>query len=380
MINLMFSSKKSRLAAQDSQIEAYKLQYDQLLEQFNKKSSELENLNSVYIDMQSKSNNKTEVNDELVCNLEKEIISLRNSLKNEREELKTLQSLSNQQINRLEDNQKSLADELENAQRTLINANKKADEINLKYNLTVKNLSCLEKEYSEFKLKANKTLQDKEDFIRVLQNSSGGNPQMSSDASHEKHVHHLQQQCDQLVQELSEYKNKYETIEQALKKAQNEVIPRAENEITFLKNSLDKEQSLSSKLKQDLSLLNEELKTCQNDCFQLKTSLTARIAERDEEIDKLRKQLVMRQQSRNVMTANSFDGSESNGESINVFELDQKLKMLTENLIQKQSANEQLSYSNQSLKIQLERAEKKLREMASSSSNNDGIVNLHFYL
>lgn len=57
-------------------------------------------------------------------------------------------------------------------------------------------------------------------------------------------------------------------------------------------------------------------------------------------------------------------------------EWEQRLRTLTESLIAKQATVEQLSSANHSLKLQLERAEQRLREMAASSGtaalNNDG--------
>lgn len=72
--------------------------------------------------------------------------------------------------------------------------------------------------------------------------------------------------------------------------------------------------------------------------------------------------------------------SSTEGFSPSTEEWEGRLKTLTESLIGKQAAVEQLSSANHSLKLQLERAEQRLREMASSGTtlNNDGKV-LNFY-
>lgn len=152
---------------------------------------------------------------------------------------------------------------------------------------------------------------------------------------------------------------------------ENETLPRMEYELGVLKQELDQEKTTSSGLRLEVSQLSKEAKGFQDDMAQIRSSLGARIAERDEEIEKLRKQLVLKQKSSgtNLLglpeTGNSTPGNSNE-------EWEQRLRSLTENLISKQSLVEQLSSGNHSLKLQLERAEQRLREMASTPSNQDG--------
>ena len=174
-------------------------------------------------------------------------------------------------------------------------------------------------------------------------------------------------------------------------------------------------------MKTDVRQLTEESKQYQDDLCQIRASLSARISERDEEIEKLRKQLVLKQQrtsqpqhqqvsnlqdqtlldqtgpTSGIINSNFLQASSSSGSSspatarisspltsasiASTEEWEQRLKTLTENLIQKQSTVEQLSSTNHSLKLQLERSEQRFREMSSSgvSINNDGLFFKYYY-
>ena len=336
------------------------------------KNSELELLNQQLNELIERKN--PEDNETVTC-LEKEICSLKETLKEEREELRRVHESNNQQLQRLEDNQRSLIEELENCQRQLNEAKMQSSELEIDNSSLKKKLISLEQEYSEFKLKANKTLQDKEELIHVLNSSKLVNNELQQSGNSitvpDEHIRLLQEQSDALVAELTELRSKYDSVRALLEKTENETVPRQEYEIRTLKDELEQEKLTNQTLKADISQLSIESKTYQDDLNQIRSNLSTRIAERDDEIEKLRKQLVLKQKGPLLSSFNNNgDASNSNASSV---EWEQRLKTLTENLIAKQSTVEQLSSINHSLKLQLERSEQRLRELASSSaSNNDG--------
>lgn len=283
--------------------------------------------------------------------------------------MRRLQELNNQQIARLEDNQRSLISELENVQRTLAEARKANTELDLERNLCQKKLSNLEKEYEEFRLKANKTLADKDELIRVINE----NVNREDGAEHEdvQHVRLLQQQSDELVKELAELRLRHDQTKTLLETAQNEIIPRQEFEIQNLKEKLVADEKVIETLRHEVRQLSEQAKLRQDELEQIRSNLSTRIAERDEEIEKLRRQLVVRQQARHVHS--SSDGNSDL--TVNESDWEPRLKSLTESLIQKQSVNEQLAVANQSLKLQLERSEQRLRELGAQHSSGSGGFN-----
>ncbi|OTF73310.1 golgin-like protein [Euroglyphus maynei] len=183
----------------------------------------------------------------------------------------------------------------------------------------------------------------------------------------------LQEQCNTLMNELIELRSRYDQIETMLDKDENETIPRQIAQIKTLQDQLEEEMKIKSNLQNDIDQLSRDCKSYQDDLNQIKSSLSARIAERDEEIDKLRRQLILKQQRtiNHQRLVQMDDGNDVQSSSISD-EWEQRLKSLTENLITKQSMIEQLSSTNHSLKLQLERSEQKLRELI---TNNDGQLN-----
>ncbi|KAH9417320.1 Golgin sub A member 5 [Dermatophagoides pteronyssinus] len=181
----------------------------------------------------------------------------------------------------------------------------------------------------------------------------------------------LQEQCTTLMNELIEMRNRYDSIRTILNDYENETIPRQLSEIQTLNNRLNEEIKLKSKLQNEIDQLSSDCKSYQDDLNQIKSTLSARINERDEEIDKLRRQLILKQQHRLIQMDNNVDNVDGNSESSIINnEWEQRLKSLTENLISKQSLIEQLSSANHSLKLQLERSEQKFKEFMIGNSNN----------
>lgn len=372
---------------------ALKIQLDETESNLKVNKERLYQLESDNLKLQTSIDSDSKnVNNELISNLEDEIVTLKNSLKMEREELKTIQSSNREQINRLEDNQRSLIEEIENYRRQVTEANNMKAEIEFSFNSLQKKFDLLESEYSEFKLKANKTLHDKDlQLTKALQNigSETCDPQQLGDESKlsNSNLQLLQERIDILSVELSELQTKYDQSKHALECSENEIIPRFEYENQSLREQLLQEQTLSNNLKVDLRKLSEESKQSQDDLSQIRISLTNRIMERDEEIEKLRRQLMLKQQrsvnsvSTTLVSASNPSSSEVIGSVATADEWEQRLSTLTENLIQKQSKVEQLSSANHSLKLQLERTEQRFRELANTNSNinNDGKF-LHFEL
>lgn len=329
--------------------------------QRDEKCAELEQLN---LQLNELLKSKSPEDEETVSGLERDISTLKQTLKEEREELRRVQEGNNQQLIRLEDNQRSLIEELENCRRQLAEVKSTRGELELTNASLERRLSSLEAEYSEFKLKANKTLQDKDEMIQLLNSRSDETLQQRPDSAGEQ-ARLLQEQCDTLVKELTELRAKYDSTKALLEKAENESLPRQEYEIRQLKDELEQTTMTSQCLKSEVCQLSKESKSYQDDLNQMRTNLSARIAERDDEIEKLRKQLVLKQKS--FPTTNG-DVSPSNDAS----EWEQRLRTLNDRLIAKQSTVEQLSSANHSLKLQLERSEQRLRELANTNTSNDG--------
>lgn len=342
------------ISAKDSQIAALKVQTEQMLLEIQEKEDKCREMDNLNQQLNEEICNKIG-NNNIIGNLENEVDSLKQLLKFEKEESKRIQDNCNQQILRLEDNQRSLLSELENCHQQLLEAQAKIPELNLNIDFWKKKFDGLEKEYIEFKSKTNEMLNTKDELMCKL-----------NAPNNDESCHILQEQCNSLVNELTDIRSKHDQIKSMLDSAENDMIPKLHHEINGLKMQLEQEKTRNNKLKNENNQLLTDCNSFKDELNQIKANLSERIAERDEEIDKLRKQLMLKRS-----TVSGSDNSQTNAP---IEEWEQRLKSLTENLISKQSSIEQLSSANHSLKLQLERSEQKLRELVSNNGNlnNDG--------
>ena len=97
--------------------------------------------------------------------------------------------------------------------------------------------------------------------------------------------------------ELADLQAKFTATRAALDRAEGEALPRAQYEIRSLQEALQREQATVGRLQADVHQLSGQAATAAEEAASLRASLSARIAERDEEIEKLRRQLVARQKT-----------------------------------------------------------------------------------
>lgn len=136
-------------------------------------------------------------------------------------------------------------------------------------------------------------------------------------------------------------------------------------EIETLKDQLktleDQENELKNSklyLDQDLKSLRQQLDYAQDELYKQKSNLNNRLQERELEIEKLRNQ---------IMTKSLGTTTEK--------ELENRLHMLTENLIQKQTLIEALQSEKHSIFLQLERSEKRVQDYESIVSSSSSKKN-----
>ena len=241
-------------------------------------------------------------------------------------------------------------DEIGTLQKSLNSEKMANSELEIKLKNALKSLQDMEQDFTEFKMKANKTLADKDEMIRALKSADP-----NSDDDEVKRV--LQSQCDAMVLEIQDWREKQENMKKCLDRLQNEELIGLTSQINALTQELESERRVKTDLELELKQIRDESRYFQEDLLQTKSSLESRIADRDNEIEKLRKQLVAKR---------------SNGQ--NVEELETRFRNLTENLIQKQTIVEQLTSEKHSLTLQLERSEQRLRDALNSSQKSaDGM-------
>ncbi len=128
-----------------------------------------------------------------------------------------------------------------------------------------------------------------------------------------------------------------------------------------LTSEQEEQRQAKAYLEQDMRNLREQLDYAQEELYKQKSSTSARLAERETEIERLRNQL----------TTKSLGSTTEK-------ELENRLHLLTENLIQKQTLIEALQSEKHSIFLQLERSEKRLEdyERIVASKGNGGSVSI----
>ncbi|KAH9417322.1 Golgin sub A member 5 [Dermatophagoides pteronyssinus] len=139
----------------DSQIAALKVQMEQLLLELQEKDEKYNELQLLNEKINNELHERLD-NNEMINNLHNEIDQLKQSLEFEKIESKRIQDSCNQQIIRLENNQRSLIDELDSYRRQLNEQKSNRLELEILNNNLRKKYENIEQEFEQFKISKNK--------------------------------------------------------------------------------------------------------------------------------------------------------------------------------------------------------------------------------
>ncbi|GAU98260.1 hypothetical protein RvY_09432 [Ramazzottius varieornatus] len=211
---------------------------------------------------------------------------------------------------------------------------------------SVKNCELAQQELVEYRRKANKILQAKDDIISSLKSgSTNGEAPAENTVTESTEVENERNMLREEVQSLAE---RAESLSKQWREQQN----ASEQTVSQLRESLLNAQAalaLESERRRDLQVsinsYEDELRNTKTDFTKKELTLTQRIKDREEELQRVRAQMFSRPQTV------SSDG-----------EMETRMRVLTENLIQKQSVIDTLNSEKSSLFATVERLERRLRE------------------
>ncbi|RWS01026.1 Golgin subfamily A member 5-like protein [Dinothrombium tinctorium] len=349
------SDLRAEIDAKNSQLAVLRVRLQETDEQLKVKQATIEALeaeNRALIDEQRANSSQIDENME---GLRSRLKELEEELIQEKELLRETQTESMKQLGKYEDKQGQLVDEISNLQRSLSREKANYKDIEKRFKQLESNYSCLETEFSEYKLRAQKTLQSKDELIKALQESKGVE-ENSLQTESNKFNKVLESQCDAMVIEIQELRQRNDHLKKELDRVLNEEVFSLNSQIIALNEEREEERNNKRELEQDLKQCQEEVRYLHDELNQTRANLNQRIKDREQEIEKLRKQLVSKR------------SSSSSGASIE--DLEARVKTLTDNLIEKQTLVEQLSSERHSLVLQLERTEERLREALETASFN----------
>ncbi|XP_037073253.1 golgin subfamily A member 5-like [Pollicipes pollicipes] len=201
-------------------------------------------------------------------------------------------------------------------------------------------------ELAEYKLKAQRILQSKDQLIAGLKDGSRGgdggdllNAELEQVRSERELAQTEVQKLAARVQQLRDELHQTEAAAADEAQAAADALREAETRETA-------DRRLRQELEQELEQAGQEMRFLREEMTRQKTQALTRLQERDDEIEKLRRQIT----SKHVASSTEV-------------ELETRLRSLTENLIQKQTNIESLSTQNKSLAVQLERAQVQIEQL-----------------
>lgn len=339
------------LRSKDTQLAVWRVRFDEMESEMKSKKLEIESLRNESQRILNDHTNSSDLQSQVFDNLKKKLDDLEASLQNEKELFSQEQKNHSMVQSKLENEKQSLTESLQVMQKKLNEEKNKNNEISSQLKNSKTSYNFLKQEFDDYKLKATKTLQSKERLISTLKESaqpleSSDDPSGANLSLKSIEIDELKLDRDALKDEVN---SKNVTIE-LLRSEMIEIESQASLEIETLKEQMKvlEEQNEESKqtkylLEQDLKNLRMQLDYAQDELYKQKSSLNTRIQERESEIERLRNQLT----TKNLGTTTEK-------------ELENRLHLLTENLIQKQTLIEALQSEKHSIFLQLERSEKRL--------------------
>ncbi|XP_078349611.1 golgin subfamily A member 5-like isoform X2 [Oculina patagonica] len=272
-------------------------------------------------------------------------------LKSEQESQKNMEEESMDRQTKLQEEQAAMAESLKNMQKRINEEKNKSNENAGMLKTAKTNLETAKQELKDYKDKAARILQAKDKVIASLRDGSNGEVTSGISSSEYEEVCH---ERDMFKDEVNQIKYKMEQLKadlQDIEQQQQSEADLAREKIEELESVLDDEKRKRDACEQQIQQHLQDLHHAQDEVRGTKTSFMSQIQERENEIQKLRNQLATK-----ALTSTSEE------------ELGNRVRALTENLIQKQTLIEALSTEKNSLVLQLERLEKQYRDVQASTS------------
>eukprot|EP01102_Stenamoeba_stenopodia_P007133 TRINITY_DN1989_c1_g1_i1.p1 TRINITY_DN1989_c1_g1~~TRINITY_DN1989_c1_g1_i1.p1 ORF type:complete len:413 (-),score=125.21 TRINITY_DN1989_c1_g1_i1:761-1999(-) len=266
-----------------------------------------------------------------------------------------------------EDRETSLQNDLSEYTKALVAAHRSLEDKTLeaqKLSSQAKGLSAenqtLRQELVEYKRRAANVLHQKEKAIENLNTQlQQGDEQSPTSSSTSQSVD--SQSIESLKKELQAIKQSYENATkeiQQLRSAISEYENQAEverkqfeEEIKEMDASLEKEKKKNVALMSELNSKSQQLTLLREEGEKSTLEHETEIARREDEIQKLRKQIALK--------------SQQNGLS----ELENRLRTMTEHLIEKQSMLERTKSENTALLIQLDNQKQQIQQLTANATS-----------
>ncbi|CAN7994874.1 unnamed protein product [Ixodes hexagonus] len=346
----------SALDAKDAQLAVLRVRLQEADQELGTKRRLVEELRTENQRLSKEQTDMSQAQGQTVDALREKLSQVEEALRKEQECHRVTQSESMQRQHRMEGEIASLSESLTLAQRQLTEQKAHAKETASQASSLRCSLDLARQELADYKNKAQRILQSKEKLIASLKDaaSMGGSPLDLSDSEANRsnvstaELEATTQECEQLRAELQRAQTAADALSAEFHE-QESALRREVESLQEQQRALLEEVRQERHQRQDAELESRQAAQAssllEEDLRRAKDGFRQRLAERDAELEKLRKQ---------IMTKSMSTTSEA--------ELEARLHALTESLIQKQTLVEALSTEKNSLTLQLERMERQMKE------------------
>ncbi|XP_074650631.1 golgin subfamily A member 5-like [Tubulanus polymorphus] len=283
------------------------------------------------------------------------------ALQQKEEAFQQIQQELMQKEHRHQEEQTKMAESLALSHKKMTEEKTRTAEMNAQLKNWKQNHDAVRKELTDYKEKAARILQSKDKLITALREGSSNTmevgasgPEISVSSSFSSiELDHICQERDLYREELQQCRLTIEQLRGEISDLEVQMSSEetmAQNNIQNLEEQLTSEKRKREDADHEVLKQKQELRCAHEELLRQKTDFQSRLRDRGLEVDKLRNQLTIKQNS--------------TGQA----ELESRLHSLTESLIQKQTMLEALSTEKNSLGLQLERLQLQYQDMQSSAT------------
>jgi len=281
------------------------------------------------------------------------------TLRNEEEAHAATRQRAQNRERELEENIEELTTTLARNQRSLEDKSVELLRVLTQLKEFQENNKSLKQEFSDYKIRATKVLQEKDKTIKEL-SIQLSNPESARQEINLVELISLQQERDSLREERDALKLSVEQTRNNLSDIQTQFefdMENLQSQIKDLEENLEKEQKRVQVLQMELLVKSQESLSIKDENEKRVESYNTLIRNRDEEIQNLKRRLA----------AKSLSSSSQE-------ELENRFQLITENLIQKQNQLEAVATEKAYMQLQLEAALQSLNEKKHSQDEHHSII------
>lgn len=346
------------LGAKDSQLAVLRVRLEEADRERESRQKAVEGLQSERERLLKDHSDVSGLHGQALDSLRLKLTEVEGQLQREEEAHKRTEQEAAERQARLEEEQRSFTEALTVAERKLAEEKAKVTEVTNQMKAMRSSLDSAKQELSEYKEKATRILQSKERLIASLREGSGA----SGDAAGVSNLEYdtVKQERDMFKEEIQQCRMTTENLRVELSDIETQMQQEsdtARETARSLEDNLSEEKQRREDVEQELLKQKKELQYAIEEIHKQKSSFQSRLTDREAEIEKVRNQLATKSMS-----------------STTEYELESRVRELTESLIQKQTMVEALSTEKNSLGLQLERLGQQYKDIQASSMRTSTTV------